>query len=137
MFRIIALVRIVLSVSGLADFDDVSSLRAFGAVFDLELDLVAFVEAAIPVARILNCRKVDEDVLTAVVGDEPVPFCCVEPLDGSVNSVCHSRLLQRKIRRVSSHKTKSAFALAFPEGVMALTVQNLPYRTADIIGISK
>src|SRR5713101_4992004 len=61
------------------DFVDVAGLRALGAVNDLELDSLAFLERSKPVA--LNGRVVHEDVTASVAFDEPVTLGVVEPLD--------------------------------------------------------
>jgi len=54
-------------------------LGALGTVCDLELDLLPFVERAIPVA--LDRAVVDEHVLTVVSLDESIALGIVEPLD--------------------------------------------------------
>jgi hypothetical protein len=51
---------------------DVGSLRPFGALHNLKLDCISFLQGAISVAR--DSRIVDEDVGTVVTPDEPVPF---------------------------------------------------------------
>src|SRR5262249_48201855 len=66
------------SRSGL-DFGDVAGLRAFGTVYDLEFDRLAFFERAEAVA--LNRRVVHEDVTASVALDEPITLGVVEPLD--------------------------------------------------------
>ena len=52
-------------------------LRAFLPLNDIELDIIAFFEAFIPVE--LNCRVVDEDVRTIVTADESIALRVVEP----------------------------------------------------------
>src|SRR5881409_2722096 len=58
---------------------DVACLRALGAVDDLELHCLAFLERSESVA--LNGRVVHEDVTASVALDEPVTLGVVEPLD--------------------------------------------------------
>ena len=59
-------------------------LRALRTLHDLELHPLALVEGPVPVG--LDRRVVDEDVLTAVDGDEAVTLFAVEPLHGAL---CH------------------------------------------------
>src|SRR5947199_3861857 len=61
------------------DLGDVAGLRALGAVNDLELHRLAFLERTEAVA--LNGRVVDEDVAASVTLDDPMPLGVVEPLD--------------------------------------------------------
>src|SRR6266852_7303141 len=61
------------------DLGDVACLRALGAVDDLELHCLAFLERSESVA--LNGRVVHEDVTASVALDEPVALGVVEPLD--------------------------------------------------------
>src|SRR5712691_3601095 len=61
------------------DLGDVACLRALGAVDDLELHCLAFLERSETVA--LNGRVVHEDVTTSVALDEPVALGVVEPFD--------------------------------------------------------
>src|SRR5207244_10635434 len=63
--------------------DDVCSLRALLAVDDVELNLLAFLQAAEPF--LLDGAVVDEDVLTAIHGDEAVALLRVEPLHRACN----------------------------------------------------
>src|SRR3954453_4809761 len=70
-------------------------LRAFLALGDLELDPLAFFEALVAVG--LDGAVVNEDVTTAVYGDEAVALLGVEPLD---RALCHNdpRLLDSALR---------------------------------------
>src|SRR4051812_49967615 len=65
---------------------DLVGLGALGALDDLEVDPLALFEALVPVH--LDGRVVDEDVLTAVDGDEAETLLGVEPLHGAL---CHVR----------------------------------------------
>src|SRR4029079_616086 len=59
-------------------------LRALLALGDVELDLLALVEGAVPVRD--DRREVHEHVGRAVIGrDEPEALVCVEPLDCSLH----------------------------------------------------
>jgi len=53
-------------------------LRAFAALDDVELDLIALFEALIAIA--LNGTVVNEDIGSAVTAEEAVTLCVVEPL---------------------------------------------------------
>ena len=64
-----------------------SSVGAFGALLDRELDLVAFSQAAEAISH--DCRMVDENVLATLVLDEAEALLIVEPLDGSGYCVSH------------------------------------------------
>src|SRR5881398_479357 len=73
---------------GLTDDADVAGLGAFGALFDLVLDLRAFGEALEALAG--DRAEVNEDVVAAVcLRDEAVALRVVEPLHGSA---CHFHL---------------------------------------------
>src|ERR1051325_1110762 len=63
------------------DGDDVRRLQAFGAVGDFELDGCAFSEGT--EAAGLDRAEVDEDVLSALRGDEAEALGVVEPFDGA------------------------------------------------------
>lgn len=58
---------------------DVDRLPAFGAFFNPELDLLAFVETAKAVA--LNGGEMDKDIIAAFAGNEAEAFIAIEPLD--------------------------------------------------------
>jgi hypothetical protein len=61
---------------------DVLGLQALRARPNLELNCLAFVEALVAVH--LDCGKMDEDILTGLALDEPVPLAGVEPLHCSL-----------------------------------------------------
>src|SRR3954452_13986256 len=61
-------------------------LRTLRALDDLELHALPLVEGLVPVH--LDGRVVDEDVLTAVDGDEAEALLGVEPLHGALCHVC-------------------------------------------------
>src|SRR4051794_41952416 len=65
---------------------DLVGLGALGALDDLEVDPLAFFQVFVPVH--LDGRVVDEDVLTAVDGDEAEALLGVEPLHGALCHVC-------------------------------------------------
>src|SRR3954466_14088926 len=79
-------------------------LGTLGPLDDLEVDPLALFEALVPVH--LDGRVVDEDVLTAVDGDEAEALLGVEPLHGALCHVCsHVRAtddLSRSGGRVSA-----------------------------------
>ena len=58
------------------------SLGAFASLDDIELDLVAFFEALIPLA--LNGAVMNEDIGATITPEESVPFCVVEPFNCSL-----------------------------------------------------
>jgi hypothetical protein len=62
----------------LAGFLNVGSLGALGALNNLKLDRISFLQSAIAVAG--YCRIVDEDVGAIVPPDETVTFGIIEPL---------------------------------------------------------
>src|SRR5204863_9938853 len=102
-------------VEGL-DLGDVSGLRTFGAVNDLEFHRLTFLERTEPVA--LNGRVVDEDVTASVALDEPVTFGVVEPLDlacdthRSLPACCDAR--ERRFTEKREPKKKSRVLRPFP-----------------------
>ena len=61
--------------------------RTFLALDDFKLDLCALGERAEAFA--LDGAVVDENVITAVAGDEAKAFSIVEPFDGSGHAFCH------------------------------------------------
>ena len=62
-------------------FADVQGLGALSACADLEFDGLTLIEAA--EAAALNVGVVDEDIVVAVTGDEPVTLFVVEELHGA------------------------------------------------------
>jgi len=65
----------------LAGLLNVSGLRAFGALHNLKLDWISFLQC--PIAVACDCGVVDKDVGTIVAPDEPISFRIIEPLYGS------------------------------------------------------
>jgi hypothetical protein len=57
---------------------DVLSLPALGAFHDVEAYRLAFLEAAESIA--LDCRVMNENILTALTADKTESLCIVEPL---------------------------------------------------------
>jgi hypothetical protein len=80
--------------------DDVSRLQTLGSLFDVELDLLAFLQVL--EAFTLNGGEVDENVRAAFAFDEAVAFCSVEPFDYTVDTFRHFCLLvaRKKFWRV-------------------------------------
>jgi hypothetical protein len=62
----------------LAAHSDVACLGSLGALFDIELDPLALLQIAIPIA--LNGREMDENVLAAFTLDETETLITIEPL---------------------------------------------------------
>jgi len=58
--------------------DDVLGLKAFGALLDLELDSLPFIEALVTLG--LDRREVHEDVLAGRALDKTIALCSVKPL---------------------------------------------------------
>src|SRR5262245_39219964 len=73
--------------SGARDSDraDVLRLRALRTLNDVELDPLVLVQGAITIGD--DGGEVDEDVLSAVDGNEAKALVSVEPLDGSLRHV--------------------------------------------------
>src|SRR5581483_9723835 len=87
---ITALVNYASGLAILVGADDVGRLQTFCAFFDVEFDGIAFIQAAIAVARILNRRIVHKEVFAPVSGgDETIALAVVEPLDGAVFALIH------------------------------------------------
>lgn len=63
---------------------DVFRLEALGALADLKLHKLAFVQRFVPIH--LDGREVNEDVLSRLTLNEPVPLRCVEPLHDTLFS---------------------------------------------------
>jgi hypothetical protein len=91
--------------SGGSDLFHRLGLRSFGALGDLKLDLVAFIQGL--EARRGNGRVVDEDIRTIILRDEPKPFLVVKPLHGTTS---HDMILltwgEREGRHASSEDHK-------------------------------
>jgi hypothetical protein len=69
-------------VSGGSDLFHRLGLRPFGALGDLKLDLVAFIQGL--EARRGDGRIVDKDIRPLILGDEAKPFLVVKPLHGAM-----------------------------------------------------
>src|SRR5688500_927492 len=81
-------------VSQLANDDDVAGLQTLGALFDSELDLLAFLQVLEAFA--LDRREVDKDVIAAIASEKAVALGPVEPLDCTVDTFRHVCLLMAK-----------------------------------------
>jgi len=79
------------SDSQLLDDDHVARLKTLGALFNIELDLLAFLQVLETLA--LNGREVDEDILTAIASEEAIALRSIEPLDCTVDTFRHVCLL--------------------------------------------
>ena len=66
---------------GGSDSANVEGFRALPAGADLELDVLAFVEAAVAIAR--DVGVVDEHVFASLNGDESEPLLGIEKLYGA------------------------------------------------------
>ena len=66
---------------------DVAGLRTLGALFNCELDLLAFLQVAETIA--LNGGEVNENVLSTFALDEAEALVTVEPLNRTNYSVRH------------------------------------------------
>jgi len=75
----------------LVDNNDVAGLKTLGALFNSELDLLAFLQ--ILKAFALNRREVDKDIIAAFASEEAVALCSVKPLDCTVDTFRHFCLL--------------------------------------------
>jgi hypothetical protein len=71
----------------LAQDGDVARLRAFGALLDDELDLLAFLQVTEPVA--LDGGEMDENVRSTLTGDKAEALVTIEPLDGTIDTFRH------------------------------------------------
>jgi len=63
----------------LLDCFDVGCLQTLGALFDGEFHLLAFFEVAETIG--LNGREMDENIRTAIAGDESVTLAAIKPFD--------------------------------------------------------
>jgi hypothetical protein len=82
---------ILVSVSQLLDNDDVAGLKTLGALFDGELDPLAFLQVLETLA--LDGREVDEDIFAAFASEEAIALRSIEPLDCTVDTFRHFCLL--------------------------------------------
>jgi len=61
----------------LAHYDNVGCLWAFRTIGNLEFYLIAFIEGLKPVS--LNGRKVNEDIISVISGNEPIALLFIKP----------------------------------------------------------
>jgi len=66
---------------------DVGSLRTLGALFNIELDLLSFLQVTETIA--LNGGEMDENVLAAFALDEAEALVTIKPLDGTSYTFRH------------------------------------------------
>ena len=66
---------------------DVGGLKTLGALFDFELDLLAFFQGSETIS--LNRGEVNEDIFAAIVGKKAVAFAPVEPFDCAGDTFGH------------------------------------------------
>jgi hypothetical protein len=71
--------------------DYIRGLWAFGGVLDAELYTLALYQFAKSFA--LDSRVVHKDILAVLTRDEAIPLGTAEPLDGTDDTLAHSRLL--------------------------------------------
>jgi hypothetical protein len=71
----------------LAQNSDVRGLRALGAFFDSEFDLLSFLQVAETIT--LNGGEMDEYVRATFTGDKAEAFVTVEPFDCTVDTFRH------------------------------------------------
>jgi len=81
-------------VSQLVNDDDVAGLQTLGALFDSELDLLAFLQVLEAFA--LDRGEVDKDIIATIAGEKAVALRPVEPLDCTVDTFRHFCLLGKK-----------------------------------------
>jgi len=81
----------LVSASQLLDNNHVAGLETLGALFNSELNLLAFLQVLETLA--LNGREVDEDIIAAIASEEAVALRSVEPLDCTVDTFRHFCLL--------------------------------------------
>jgi hypothetical protein len=62
----------------------VAGLRTLLALDDLELDVVAFLQALVTLRR--DSAVVDEDIWTVIAADEPEPLGVIEPFHFAFNA---------------------------------------------------
>ena len=84
----------------LVNDDDVAGLKSLGALFNSELNLLAFLQVLEPLA--LNGREVDKDIIAAFASEEAIALGPIEPFDCTVDTFRHFCLLManKKIWRV-------------------------------------
>jgi len=85
----------------LVDDDDVAGLKTLGALFNSELDLLAFLQVLEAIA--LNGREVDKDIRAALASEKAVAFGPVEPLDCTVDTFRHFASLWQEKNMEGTH----------------------------------
>src|SRR5512136_2189893 len=65
----------------------VAGLGALGALFDLELDTLAFCKRAVALG--LDGRLMHKDIRASVTRYKAIALACIEPFDGAGNSLTH------------------------------------------------
>jgi hypothetical protein len=68
-------------------WSDVASLQPLGAALNRKLHGLAFLQCAVTFH--LDGGMMNENVLTALLRQEPVPFGGIEPLDGTSHALRH------------------------------------------------
>jgi hypothetical protein len=69
-------------VIGFPEARDLIRLGSFGSLDDVELDLIALLQALVPLA--LDGAVMNEDVCPAVAAEEAVALCIVKPFYGAL-----------------------------------------------------
>ena len=75
----------------LVNDDDVAGLKSLGALFDSELNLLAFLQVLETLA--LNGREMDEDIIAAFACEKAVALGPIEPLNCTVDTFRHVCLI--------------------------------------------
>ena len=87
----------------LRSFCNIRSLRTFGALGDLELNLIAFLQALVSFRR--NRAVVHKDVSSIFAADKTVPLGIVEPLHRTFQAF-HLRPLRARTLPVASRASR-------------------------------
>ena len=80
---------------------DVGSLGTLGALFNIELDLLAFGQVTESIA--LNGGEMDENVLSTFAFDKTETLVTIEPLDGTTYSFRHCICLLWQFKKFFRH----------------------------------
>ena len=83
---------------GLGRGGDVFGLKALGALLDLKLHRLPFRQRLVAIH--LNRGEMDKNVFSRLALNEPIAFCCVEPLDYTLFSAQRSSLLVLDVRHL-------------------------------------
>ena len=75
----------------LLDNDDVGSLKTLGALFNSELDLLAFLQVLETIT--LNGREMYKDIISTFASEKAVALRSIEPFDCTVDTFRHFCLL--------------------------------------------